>query len=280
MASEPRVSLVCFGLIGTLVVDEGLVQQSFAESIATQGIVSGTGAYARRMTQVHRARGRAPGDVFRELFPDNEARAQAAELAFDQSLAGALARTVSRPVPGAKEVLDGLAAAGYRLGVMTTHSGRVLDGVLDAVRWPDVFDVALSADDVPRGCPAPDYALTAMLRVGVADVREFAMVHGTGAGVECARRAGASVAVGVLTGPHSVARLRSAGATHIIDSVAELPALLAPALRAGPRDTEGSDVERASGRAGNGTAAPAFAVPIGTSSQAPLERGSGASLDV
>jgi len=33
--------------------------------------------------------------------------------------------------------------------------------------------------------------------------------------------------VGVLTGPHSAARLRAAGATSIIPSIADLPPLLA-----------------------------------------------------
>jgi phosphoglycolate phosphatase len=269
MASEPRISLVCFGLIGTLIVDEGLVQQSFAEAIATQGVVSGTSAFARRMAQVHRVRGRTPGDIFRALFPDNEARAQAAELAFDQSLAGAMTRTVSPPVPGSRDVLDGLAKEGCRLGVTTNLSGRVLNRVLDAVGWRHVFDVKLSSDDVERGFPAPDYALTAMLRLGVGDVRELAMVQDTGAAVECGRRAGASFVVGVLSGPHSVARLRSAGATHIIESVADLPALLAPvALGVGPNDAEGRDAS-SGGETGSRTAAAPFAIPVSMPPQAP-----------
>jgi phosphoglycolate phosphatase len=274
MATEPRISLVCFGLIGTLVSDDGLVQQSFAEAIATQGVVSGTSAYARRMAQVHRVRGRTPRDIFRALFPDNEARAQAAELAFDQALAGAITRTVSRPVPGASDLLDDLAKAGCRLGVMTNLSGRVLDRVLDVVGWRHVFDVTLSSDDVARGCPAPDYALTAMLRLGVGDVRELAMVQDTGAAVECGRRAGASFVVGVLSGPHSVARLRSAGATHIIDSVAELPTLFSPTLGAGP-----FDVDEATGSE-NGSTAASFAVPVSMPPPSPLGQDLGVATNV
>jgi hypothetical protein len=72
-----------------------------------------------------------------------------------------------------------------------------------------------------------------MLRVGVGDVRELAMIQPTAAGVECGRRAGARVVAGVLTGAHPEARLRAAGATHVIESVADLPALLA-AVAGGP----------------------------------------------
>lgn len=273
VTSEPTISLVCFGLVGTLVVDEGVVQQSFAEAIATQGVVSGTSAYARRMAQVHQARGRTSLDVLRTLFPDNDARAQAAELAFEKSLADAMGRTESRPVPDASAVLDHLAARGCRLCVMTSLSGRILDSLLDALGWREVFDVALSADDVQRGFPAPDYALTAMLRVGVGDVRELAVVHSTGAGIECGRRAGANIAVGVLTGPHPAARLRGAGATHLIESMTELPAVLGSAVGFGAQSGGGGIGGRGAvgSSPGSGSTAPAYSVPVSVPSQAPLE---------
>lgn len=201
-------------------------ERVFAEAIATQGVVSGTSAFARSMAQVHRARGQAPADVMAALFPENQARAQAAQLAYDRSLAGALARVPLTPIPGASEVLDDLAESGCRIGVMTTLPRRELAAFINAAGWRDYVNVALTVDDVPRGCPSPDLALAAMLRVGVADVREVAVVNDTSAGVECGRRAGASVTVGVLTGPHPGARLRQAGATHILDSVADLAKVL------------------------------------------------------
>jgi hypothetical protein len=43
----------------------------------------------------------------------------------------------------------------------------------------------------------------------------------------CAKRAGAGIVAGVLAGNHTRERLRNAGATHFIDEIAELPALLA-----------------------------------------------------
>ena len=89
---KPGITLVCCGVLGTLVADDGIIERSFAEAIATQGVVSGTSAYARRMAQVHRLRGQGPGDVLHALFPENEARAQAAQLAFDRALFDAIRR--------------------------------------------------------------------------------------------------------------------------------------------------------------------------------------------
>ena len=110
--------------------------------------------------------------------------------------------------------------------VVTSLTRRVLDLVLDAAGLRRRVDLTLAAEDAPRGFPAPDLVLTAIVRTGVGAVQDVAVVHGTGAGVEAARRSGVGVVVGVLTGPHSPARLRAAGATSILPSIADLPGLL------------------------------------------------------
>ncbi len=250
MTGNHGITLACFGLIGTLVTDEGTVELAFAEAIATQGVVSGTSAFARSMAQVHRGRGQRPADVLRTVFPENVARAQAALLTFERSLAGALARSATTAIPGASDVLGQLAESGCRLGVTTILPRRELTAMLHGLGWRDLFTVALTADDVPRGCPSPDLALAAMLRVGVGGVRELAMVHATGAGVECGRRAGARIVAGVLTGPHPAPRLRAAGATHVLASIAHLPDVLGEAGAAGAGGRPGVAAEAGAGGRG------------------------------
>jgi phosphoglycolate phosphatase len=225
---QPLVSLVCCGLIGTVVVDDGLLERSYAEAIATQGVVSGTSAYARRMAQVHQFRGQAPGDVLRALFPDNEARAQAAHLAFDRAVFDAVSRAGLRLVTGAAQVLEKLRAAGCRVCVITVLPQRVLEAVLEAAGLRTSIDLALSRADAPRGFPAPDLVLTAMLSSGADSVTDVAVVHSTGAGVEAGRRSGAGLVAGVLTGPHGAGRLEQAGAARVLASIADLPGLLSP----------------------------------------------------
>ena len=68
--------------------------------------------------------------MLRVLFPDNEARAQAAQLAFDLALPDAIGRSAIKPVPGAVQVLEKLRAAGCRICVVTSLPRRVLDLVL------------------------------------------------------------------------------------------------------------------------------------------------------
>jgi phosphoglycolate phosphatase len=220
------VSLVCCGLFGTMVDDGGMVDRSYAEAIATQGVVTGTAAYARCMAQAHRARGQYATDILRTMFPDSQARGQAAHLVLDRSFCDAIGRMGVTPVPGAEEVIEKLAGAGIRICLMTSFSRRVLTAVLDSLGWWDRIDLALSPEDAPRGFPWPDLVLSAMLRLGVADVRETAVAQDAESGILCGRRAGAGIVAGVLTGTHSSDRLRRAGATHLIPTIAHLPELL------------------------------------------------------
>jgi phosphoglycolate phosphatase len=227
LSGGPPVSLVCFGLLGTVAQDGGMRERAFAEACATQGIVPGTADYAHYMVAVHQALGQPAVEVFRGLFPDSPGRAEAAALSFERSFRAVVDRTGLSPVPGAAEVVAELRASGVRICVMSGLSRRLVGTVLDTLDWWRRVDIALTPDDVPRGYPWPDLMLTAMLRLGVQDVREAAYVGSTASGVLCGKRAGAGVITGVLAGGHTRDRLLSAGATHFIDEITELPALLA-----------------------------------------------------
>jgi phosphoglycolate phosphatase len=248
------VSLVCCGLIGTTVTDNGMVERAYAEAIATQGVVTGTTAYARCMAGVHRSRGQSTIEVLRTLFPDSQARAQAAQLAFDRSYSAAVDRTGIVAMPGAELALEKLHGSGARVCLISGFSRRLLGLVLDTLGWWDRIDLALSPDDVPRGCPWPDLVLTAIIRLGIDDVRETAVAHGMESGVLCGHRAGAGTVVGVLTGTHTTERLRRAGATHVLGSVAALPDLLASVI-SGAASSPGSGQEAGSAAAGGGAVA-------------------------
>jgi phosphonatase-like hydrolase len=222
----PPVTLVCADLFGTTVADDGIVEKVFAEAIGTQGIVTGTAAYARCMVQVYRAHGEASIDIFRKMFPGNEACAQVTNLAFERSFAAAIDRLGLSALPGVEATIDKLTGAGVRVCLFGGIGRTVLARVLDTLGWWDRVDLALCPDDVPRGCPWPDLVLTAVLRLGVTDVREVAVAGATESAILSGRRSGAQVIAGLRTGAHSEDKLRKAGATHIIGGIAELPTVL------------------------------------------------------
>jgi len=227
MIDPPPISLVCCDL-ASIVIDGSVVERSFAEAIATQGIVAGTQDYARSMVRFDRSFGCAPAEILRDLFDGDEPRAQAAALAFERSFRAA-AQRFGVDVPA--EVGDAIgktAGTGARICLLTMLPRRSCDELLSLLH---AADLVLCGDDAPRGFPWPDSVLTAMLRLGTADVREVAVVSATPDGVLSGYRAGARMVVGLAHGGRTRAEaLLEAGATHILDSIAALPELIAAEL--------------------------------------------------
>lgn len=229
-----RVSMVCADLFGTTVADDGMVEKAFAEAIGTQGIVPGTAAYARCMVRAHQASGESCISIFRKMFPTNEPCAQVTNLAFERSFGAAIDRMGLSALPGAEAAIDKLTSAGVRVCVISGIGRTLLGRVLDTLGWWDRVDLALSPDDVARGCPWPDMVLTAVLRLAIPDVREVAVAASTESGVLSGCRSGASIVAGLQTGAHSIQKLRRAGATHLIGGIADLPGLVSPDPPEGP----------------------------------------------
>jgi phosphoglycolate phosphatase len=221
MTDSPPISLVCCDL-ASIVIDGSVVERAFTEALATQGIVTGTQDYARSMVRFDRSLGRAPAAVLHDLFDGDEPRAQAASLAFERSFR-AVAQRFSLDIPA--DVADALgkaAGSGAKICLITMLSRRSCGDLIALLRSADLV---LCSDDAPRGFPWPDPVLTAMLRVGAADVREVAVISATPDGVLAGYRAGARIVAGLGSGRRAAA-LRDAGATHVLDSITALPDLV------------------------------------------------------
>ena len=68
---------------------------------------------------------------------------------------------------------------------MSCLSRPALSLIMERLAWWQRGDLILCADDVARGFPWPDLVLTAVLRLGIGDVRDVAVVTATvGSGAE------------------------------------------------------------------------------------------------
>lgn len=228
MASAPRdCPLVVLDMAGTTVADGGLVKRAFEVAAGHLGVEPGSADHAEKLAYVRATMGESKISVFRHLFGD-EAAARRANTAFETAYGELVDGGRIAPVPGAREAIEALREAG-RTVVLSTGFARVTqDAILDALGWQDLVPLTLCpADAGGRGRPCPDMVLTALLRTRATDsVQGIAVAGDTSYDMLSGRRAGASVVAGVLTGAHDRAQLESAGATHVLGSVAELPALL------------------------------------------------------
>ncbi|WP_345624186.1 HAD family hydrolase [Streptomyces ziwulingensis] len=225
--AAPDIRLVVLDMAGTTVADGGLVERAFDSAARELGVEPGTPDHAEKLDHVRATMGESKISVFRHLFGTEE-RARRANAAFEKAYGELVDGGLVAPVPGAREAIEELAADG-RTTVLTTGFARVTqDAVLDALGWRDLVPLTLCpADAGGRGRPYPDLVLAAFLRTGAADaLAQVAVVGDTSYDVLSGVRAGAGLVAGVRTGAHGDDAFRAAGATHVLDSVAGLPALL------------------------------------------------------
>ncbi|WP_443056501.1 phosphonatase-like hydrolase [Streptomyces sp. MUM 178J] len=224
---DTDIRLVVLDMAGTTVADGGLVERAFEAAAAELGVEPGSADHAEKLDYVRATMGESKISVFRHLFGD-EGLAQRANTAFEKAYGDLVDAGLIAPLPGAREAIEELAGSG-RAVVLTTGFSRVTqDAILAALGWRDLIPLTLCpADAGGRGRPFPDMVLEAFVRTKAAqDVRQVAVVGDTSYDVLSGLRAGAGVVAGVRTGAHGDAEFRAAGATHILDSVADLPALL------------------------------------------------------
>ncbi|MFE6079557.1 phosphonatase-like hydrolase [Streptomyces virginiae] len=219
--------LVVLDMAGTTVADGGLVERAFEQAAERLGVEPGTPDHAEKLRYVLDTMGESKISVFRHLFGTEEL-AHRANSAFEEAYGALVDGGLVTPLPGARAAIEQLRADG-RTVVLTTGFARVTqDAILDALGWQNLADLTLCpADAGGRGRPYPDMVLTAFLRTGaVADVSDVVVAGDTAYDMLSGRRAGAGTVAGVLTGAHDREALTRHGATHVLASVAELPALL------------------------------------------------------
>jgi phosphonatase-like hydrolase len=115
---------------------------------------------------------------------------------------------------------------GMQVCLATGFGRHTQNMVLESLGWMGLADLSLCPADAGRGRPYPDMILTALLALDLDDVREVAVIGDTSSDMLSGVRSGASLIAGVLTGSHSEATLRAAGASVVVDSIKQLPLLL------------------------------------------------------
>ncbi|UTT48951.1 phosphonatase-like hydrolase [Rhodococcus gordoniae] len=219
------IRLAVLDMAGTTVADDGLVVRAFDEAATAVGLPESGPERDDARRYVLDTMGQSKIVVFRALFGSDE-RARIANDAFERAYERFVDAGDVAPIPGAEKTITQLREAGVKVALTTGFSRSTQDRLLDALGWRDLADIALTPADAGRGRPYPDMILTALLRTGTDDVREIAVVGDTAGDMLSGLRSGASVVAGTRTGAHDEATLREAGATHVLDSIVALPALI------------------------------------------------------
>jgi phosphonatase-like hydrolase len=219
--------LVVLDIAGTT-IDEGLqVYRVLGETASAHGA-------SPSQADIDRWHGAAKHEALRALLTPPAGTPPSAEVLdtviadFRARLAAAYADHPPRPLPGVPKALADLRAAGIRIALTTGYDRDIVDSLLAGLGWDgdSVVDTVVCGSDVPIGRPAPFMIFRAMERLGVNNVARVLVAGDTPRDLQAGSNSGAALVVGVLTGASDAAELGAHRHTHLLTSVAELPALL------------------------------------------------------
>ena len=216
-----NVEMVAFDVAGTVLNDDGLVIAAFKNAFeATQPDLWPT--HGEQWTQYAiDTMGQSKIHVFTELLGDAE-KAHTANVAFEESYVSEIAEVGAVPIAGAEDLFKYLRAKGVAIALTTGFSRSTLDTLLIELGWKDLIDISVTPGEAGRGRPHPDMLQKAATTLGITNPASVIVVGDTAADMQAAVSFGAGQAIGVLSGAHDEHRLHDAGATSVINSVADL----------------------------------------------------------
>ncbi|MFC5832643.1 phosphonatase-like hydrolase [Nonomuraea insulae] len=214
------IELAVLDIAGTTVEEHGAVYVALEEAVRAAG---GTPNAA----DIQRWMGAGKREAISALLAAPEA-VDGAFADFRARLRAAYTGTPPTPLPGVPEAIATLRAAGVKVALTTGFDREVTGALLGAIGWDDGFlDAVVCVDDVPAGRPAPYMIFRAMEATGVHDVGRVLTAGDTVRDLQAGTNAGAAIVAGVLTGGQDAAVLGAVRHTHLLPSVAAIPALLA-----------------------------------------------------
>ncbi len=129
------------------------------------------------------------------------------------------------PIAGTEETFATLRAAGIKVALDTGFSRDIADAIIERLNWSDKIDGSVTSDEVENGRPYPDMIYAMMSRFGVTDTALVAKVGDTPSDLQEGHAANCGWVIGVTEGTHTAEQLSHQPHTHLIPSVATLPAL-------------------------------------------------------
>jgi len=221
------IELVVFDLAGTTIEDAGEVPQAFTAALQAHGLAVTSAALqavrgaSKREIIKHFVERQFPGEASSII-----ARTEQISTAFRQHLTEIYTSRGVKEIPGTTGTFAWLRRRNIKIALNTGFDRELTELILHAVKWDkDFAHAVICGDDVAQGRPAPYLIFHAMEAAGIIDVARVANVGDTVLDLQTGRNAGVRWNIGVLSGAHRKEQLEKFQPTHLLASVAALPAL-------------------------------------------------------
>jgi len=219
-----NLEMAAFDVAGTTVKDDGIVVEAFKVAFEnTQPDLWPTKGAEWTQYAID-TMGQSKIEVFTSLLGSAD-KAHSANVAFEEAYINEVAEHGISPIPGAEELFAALREKGIPVVLTTGFSRSTLNVLLTELNWFDLIDLSVTPEEAGRGRPHPDMLKFAAQKVN-APSPEFSLVVGdTESDMKSGVAFNAANIVGVLTGAHSAEMLLKAGATSVVNSVADIVTL-------------------------------------------------------
>jgi phosphonatase-like hydrolase len=219
-----NIQLVVFDIAGTTVQDTGHVAKAFIDAFGEFNMEVEAGS-------VNHVMGFRKIDAIKMLVPDdsNEELIGQIHNAFTRNILALYKNDPAlKPLPQAEETFRQLKQSGIKIALNTGFTRPVTNAILQRLQWntPGKIDIVICSDEVPAGRPHPFMIQHIMQQMNITDSRAVVKVGDTMVDVEEGRNAGCGLVISITTGAYTREELEVYKPDHIIDSLAELPALL------------------------------------------------------
>ena len=147
---------------------------------------------------------------------------------FDKELAAAYNSIDIKPQPGTLELFKALQQKNILVVLNTGYNKTTAKSLLNKLNWQqgEQIDGLVTATDVQNNRPLPDMIYLAMEQFFITDANEVAKVGDSIIDIEEGKNAGCGLSIGITTGAHTMAQLKTAKPDYIIHHLMELLPLL------------------------------------------------------
>lgn len=223
--STTAIKLVAFDVAGTTVNDDGLVIEAFKVAFEKSQPELWPEKGELWTKYALDTMGQSKIHVFTELLGDIE-QAREANVAFEEAYMNEVAEKGITPIKGTLETFAALKERGISVALTTGFSRTTLDPMLFELGWLGIIDASATPGEAGRGRPHPDMLNYVANKLNIQSPESVMVVGDTASDMQAGISFGANRVIGVLSGAHSEGILHDAGATYVINSVADLISLI------------------------------------------------------
>jgi phosphonatase-like hydrolase len=221
------IRLIVLDVGGTILQDRGDVVEALGGAMARRDIIASA-------AEIGPWRGASKRAVIRHFVDQQSKQSEVDRQTLAHEIYKDFVEQVNEayksvpPVSGAEETIRKLRENGYLIATTTGFDREIVIPIFRRLGWEKYFAAIVASDDVSKGRPAPYMIFHAMEKTLVDSVSEVMAVGDTPLDLQAASNAALRGMVGVLSGAGTEEQLRREPHTHIVPSVADLPALLGP----------------------------------------------------